>query len=240
MPCSRSGSVCTCRWPTRFRHFPDMAFDWDLVQKAIPLLGAGLLTSVKICSLAMLIGTALVVLLGLTSMSRCAPARWFVRVYVDFIRGTPLLIQIFLVYFALPVIGVNFNDYWAGVTALTLNAGGFICEIMRGGLQSIDAGQTEAAKSIGMRHRQIVLHVLFPQAWRRILPPLTNELISLVKGSALLSAISVYELTHAGQEIIATYFSPFEIFLLIALYYYALISAFAWLSRYLERRLPQF
>jgi His/Glu/Gln/Arg/opine family amino acid ABC transporter permease subunit len=205
--------------------------DWTLIGMSMPLLAVGLLATLRICAAAIVLGIALGAVLGFGAMSRHAPVRFFVRAYVDFIRGTPLLIQIF---------GVNFNEYWAGVTALTLNAGGFICEIMRGGLQSIDAGQTEAAKSIGMRHRQIVLHVLFPQAWRRILPPLTNELISLVKGSAMLSAISVYELTHAGQEIIATYFSPFEIFLLIALYYYALISALAWLSRYLERRLPQY
>ena len=215
-----------------------MAFDWDLVQKAIPLLGAGLLTSVKICSLAMLIGTALGVLLGLTSMSRLAPARWFVRAYVDFIRGTPLLIQIFLVYFALPVIGVDLPEFWAGVLALSLNAAGFIAEIVRAGVGSVEKGQAEAARSIGMRHRQILLYVLLPQSLRAIVPPATNELIMLFKGSALLSVISVYELTRAGQAIIAVHFAPFEIFLLIALYYYFTVSILAALSRWLERRLP--
>jgi polar amino acid transport system permease protein len=215
-----------------------MAFDWDLVQKAIPLLGAGLLTSVKICSLAMLIGTALGVLLGLTSMSRLAPARWFVRAYVDFIRGTPLLIQIFLVYFALPVIGIDLPEFWAGVLALSLNAAGFIAEIVRAGVGSVEKGQAEAARSIGMRHRQILLYVLLPQSLRAIVPPATNELIMLFKGSALLSVISVYELTRAGQAIIAVHFAPFEIFLLIALYYYFTVSILAALSRWLERRLP--
>jgi polar amino acid transport system permease protein len=215
-----------------------MAFDWDLVQKAIPLLGAGLLTSVKICSLAMLIGTALGVVLGLTSMSRVAPARWFVRMYVDFVRGTPLLIQIFLVYFALPVIGIELPEFWAGVLALSLNAAGFIAEIVRAGIGSVEKGQAEAARSIGMRHRQILLHVLLPQSLRAIVPPATNELIMLFKGSALLSVISVYELTRAGQAIIAVHFAPFEIFLLIALYYYVTVSILAALSRWLERRLP--
>ncbi|MBC8752005.1 amino acid ABC transporter permease [Paraburkholderia sp. WC7.3b] len=214
--------------------------DWSIIVMALPILAVGLLATLKVCLAAIALGIALGFLLGFGALSRYRLVRIAVLAYVDFVRGTPLLVQIFLVYFALPVIGINFNEYWAGVTALSLNAGGFICEIVRASMQSIDRGQTEAAQSIGMRHRQIVLHVLFPQAWRRILPPLTNELISLIKGSALLSAISVYELTHAGQEIIATYFSPFEIFLLIALYYYALISALAWLSRYLERRLPQF
>ena len=207
---------------------------------ALPILAVGMLATLKVCLAAIAIGTVLGFVLGFGALSRFLVVRLVVLAYVDFVRGTPLLVQIFLVYFALPVIGINFNEYWAGVVALSLNAGGFISEIVRAGMQSIDRGQTEAAQSIGMRHRQIILHILFPQAWRRLVPPLTNELISLIKGSALLSAISVYELTHAGQEIIATYFSPFEIFMLIALYYYALISVLAWLSRYLERRLPQF
>ncbi|HEY1996623.1 amino acid ABC transporter permease [Paraburkholderia sp.] len=214
--------------------------DWSIIVTALPILAVGLLATLKVCLAAIAIGIVLGFVLGFGALSRFRVVRIAVLAYVDFVRGTPLLVQIFLVYFALPVIGINFNEYWAGVIALSLNAGGFICEIVRASMQSVDRGQTEAAQSIGMRHAQIVLHVLFPQAWRRILPPLTNELISLIKGSALLSAISVYELTHAGQEIIATYFSPFEIFLLIALYYYALISALAWLSRYLERRLPQY
>lgn len=214
--------------------------DWSIVVMALPILAVGLLATLKVCLAAIAMGIVLGFALGFGALSRFRAVRIAVLAYVDFVRGTPLLVQIFLVYFALPVIGINFNEYWAGVIALSLNAGGFICEIVRASMQSVDRGQTEAAQSIGMRHGQIVLHVLFPQAWRRILPPLTNELISLIKGSALLSAISVYELTHAGQEIIATYFSPFEIFLLIALYYYALISALAWLSRYLERRLPQY
>jgi His/Glu/Gln/Arg/opine family amino acid ABC transporter permease subunit len=214
--------------------------DWSIIVMALPILAVGLLATLKVCLAAIAIGIVLGFVLGFGALSRFRAVRIAVLAYVDFVRGTPLLVQIFLVYFARPVIGINFNEYWAGVIALSLNAGGFICEIVRASMQSVDRGQTEAAQSIGMRHGQIVLHVLFPQAWRRILPPLTNELISLIKGSALLSAISVYELTHAGQEIIATYFSPFEIFLLIALYYYALISALAWLSRYLERRLPQY
>ncbi|MCX4172978.1 MULTISPECIES: amino acid ABC transporter permease [Paraburkholderia] len=214
--------------------------DWSIIVMALPILAVGLLATLKVCLAAIAIGIVLGFALGFGALSRFRAVRIAVLAYVDFVRDTPLLVQIFLVYFALPVIGINFNEYWAGVIALSLNAGGFICEIVRASMQSVDRGQTEAAQSIGMRHGQIVLHVLFPQAWRRILPPLTNELISLIKGSALLSAISVYELTHAGQEIIATYFSPFEIFLLIALYYYALISALAWLSRYLERRLPQY
>lgn len=194
--------------------------------------------TLKISSLAMLIGLVLGVALGLASMSRFAPTRWLVRAYVDFIRGTPLLIQIFLVYFALPVIGINLPEFWAGVIALSLNAAGFLAEIVRAGLGSIEKGQAEAARSIGMRHHQILLHVLLPQSLRSVVPPATNEMITLVKGSALLSVISVYELTRAGQSVIAVHFAPFEIFVLIALYYYLTVSVLAWLSRWLERKLP--
>lgn len=215
-----------------------MVFDWALVAKSVPLLGTGLLMTLKISSLAMLIGLALGGALGLASMSRFAPARWFVRAYVDFIRGTPLLIQIFLVYFALPVIGINLPEFWAGVIALSLNAAGFLAEIVRAGLGSIEKGQAEAARSIGMRHHQILFHVLLPQSLRSVVPPATNEMITLVKGSALLSVISVYELTRAGQAVIAVHFAPFEIFVLIALYYYLTVSLLAWLSRWLERKLP--
>lgn len=215
-----------------------MVFDWALVGKSIPLLGTGLLMTLKISSLAMLLGLVLGGVLGLASMSRFAPLRWFVRGYVDFIRGTPLLIQIFLVYFALPVIGVNLPEFWAGVIALALNAAGFLAEIFRAGLGTIEKGQTEAARSIGLRHHQILFHVLLPQSLRAVVPPATNELITLVKGSALLSVISVYELTRAGQAVIAVHFAPFEIFLLIALYYYLTVSVLAWMSRWIERKLP--
>lgn len=215
-----------------------MAFDWNLVEQSVPLLATGLLTTLKISSLAMLLGLVLGSVLGLASMSRSRLLRGLVRGYVDFIRGTPLLIQIFLVYFALPEIGINLPEFWAGVIALALNAAGFLAEIFRAGLGSVEKGQTEAARSIGMRHHQILWHVLLPQSLRAVVPPATNEMISLVKGSALLSVISVYELTRAGQAVIAVHFAPFEIFLLIALYYYLTVSALAWTSRQLEKRLP--
>jgi His/Glu/Gln/Arg/opine family amino acid ABC transporter permease subunit len=215
-----------------------MTIDWGIIGLAIPLLLNGLWTTLRISLLAVVLGSLLGFALGLMSFSRFAPLRWAVRAYVDFIRGTPLLIQIFLVYFALPGLGINLNEFWAGVTALSLNAGGFIAEIVRAGINSVEHGQAEAARSIGMTGRQVLVHILLPQAMRPIVPPLTNELINLIKGSALLSVISVYELTRAGQAVISTHFVPFEIYFLIALYYYVVISAVAFLSRQLERRLP--
>lgn len=215
-----------------------MTIDWGIIAESIPLLAEGLVVTLQVSALSAVLGLALGVAFGLGSLSRSRPLRWLVMAYVDFIRGTPLLIQIFLVFFALPMIGIRFDEFWAGVIALSLNAAAFVAEVVRGGVGSIEKGQTEAAKAIGMRHSQILVYILLPQAYRQMVPPLTNELISLVKNSSLLSVISVYELTRAGQSIISVHFVPFEIYTLLALYYYVLIKALSWLSVQLERRLP--
>ncbi|MEM7724091.1 MAG: amino acid ABC transporter permease [Pseudomonadota bacterium] len=215
-----------------------MQIDWDIVRESIPLLAEGLVVTLQVSALSAVLGLFLGVVFGLGALSRNRFVRWLVAAYVDFIRGTPLLIQIFLVFFALPMIGLRFDEFWAGVVALSLNAAAFVAEVVRGGVGSIEKGQSEAAQSIGMRHRQILVYILLPQAYRQMIPPLTNEMISLVKNSSLLSVISVYELTRAGQAIISVHFVPFEIYTLLALYYYILIKALSWLSVRIERRLP--
>jgi len=215
-----------------------MTIDWDIILESIPLLAEGVIVTLQVSALSAVLGLALGVALGLGALSRNRAIRWAVAAYVDFIRGTPLLIQIFLVFFALPMIGIRFDEFSAGVVALSLNAAAFVAEVVRGGVGSIERGQAEAAKAIGMRHRQVLVYILLPQAYRQMVPPLTNELISLVKNSSLLSVISVYELTRAGQAIISVHFVPFEIYTLLALYYYVLIKALSWLSVQLERRLP--
>jgi His/Glu/Gln/Arg/opine family amino acid ABC transporter permease subunit len=212
--------------------------DWAIMAEAIPQLFLGLWATVRICALAMILGSLLGIVAGVSLMSRPPLLRWLAATYVDIIRGTPLLIQLLLIYFALPAIGVKLTEFWAGVMALSINAGGFIAEAVRGAIGAIDSGQSEAAKSIGMTRGETLRLILLPQAARAFLPPMTNELISLVKGSAILSVISVYELTRSGQAIIATYFAPVEIYLLLALFYYVLISAISHGSRFLERRMP--
>jgi His/Glu/Gln/Arg/opine family amino acid ABC transporter permease subunit len=212
--------------------------DWTVITSAIPQLFIGLWATVRICTLAMVFGAALGIVAGLCLLSRPRLLRWTAKAYVDVIRGTPLLIQLLLIYFALPAIGIRLTEFWAGVVALSINAGGFIAEAVRGALGAVDAGQSEAAMSIGMTRWETLQIILLPQAARAFLPPLTNELISLVKGSAILSVISVYELTRAGQQIIATDFAPVEIYLLLAIYYYVLISVISFFARMIERSMP--
>ncbi|MEM8759434.1 MAG: amino acid ABC transporter permease [Pseudomonadota bacterium] len=215
-----------------------MNIDWQIIEKAIPLLFEGALVTLEVSALSAVLGLVLGMLFGLMLLSDSRILRGLVSAYVDFIRGTPLLIQIFLVFFALPVIGIRLDEFWAGVLALSLNAAAFVAEVVRGGVGAIEKGQAEAARSIGMRRGQILFWILLPQAYRQMVPPLTNEMISLVKNSSLLSVISVYELTRAGQSIISIHFVPFEIYTLLALYYYVLIKLLSWLSRWIERRLP--
>jgi|SRR5665213_1876026 len=215
-----------------------MAIDWPITEMAIPLLARGALTTLQISFSAIVVGTLGGIFLGMLSLSSWKFARLLARAYVDFIRGTPLLIQIFLVFFALPVLGIRLSETWSGIAALSLNCAGYVAEIVRGTVGSVEMGQSEAAKSIGMKRMQIIYHILLPQAYRPMIPPMTNELISLVKNSSLLSVIAVYELTRAGQAIITTYFVPFEIYALIAIYYYVIVSVLASLSRFVERRLP--
>jgi His/Glu/Gln/Arg/opine family amino acid ABC transporter permease subunit len=212
--------------------------DWGIVEMAIPLLAYGTLVTLKIASVAGVLAIIIGFGLGLCALSNWRPLRLAVGAYVDFVRGTPLLIQIFLIFFALPVIGIRLDEIWAGIVALAFNTSGYVAETVRGGVGSVERGQAEAAKAIGMTHPQILSYILLPQAMKPMIPPLTNELITMTKNTSLLSVISVYELTRAGQAIISVHFVPFEIYLLLALYYYALIKTLSWLSRQLEARMP--
>src|SRR5450755_2472931 len=212
-------------------------FDWGAIWYGIPYMLHGALITLEISACAMVVASVVGLAMGLVSASELRVPKAVVRAYVYFVRGTPALVQIFLVYFALPRIGFEFSAFWSGVVALAFNSGGFISEIVRAGLQSIDAGQTEAALSIGMTNRQSILFILLPQSLRRITPPLTNEVITLVKGSSLLSVISITELTRSAQVIIAERFTPFELYAELAVYYLVVISVLAWFSEYVEKKL---
>ena len=211
-------------------------FDFRLIVESIPFLVKGAVYTVQVSVLAIVFGLVLGWMLGLVAVSGVRWLRAIAWGYVQFIRGTPLLVQIFLIYFGLPALGINVPAYWSGVIALGLNSAGFQAEIVRAGIESIDRGQTEAARSIGMSGFQTLLFILVPQTIRRVIPPLTNELITLTKSSSLLSAIAVLELTHAGQAIIARTFAPFEIYAAVAVFYLVLIAVLSRASALLERR----
>jgi len=212
-------------------------FDWGVIWYAAPYMLQGAVVTLEISICALILATIVGIVCGLVSVSDMKIAKALVRAYVYFVRGTPALVQIFLIYFALPRFGLEFTPFWSAVVALAFNSGGFVSEIVRAGLQSIDAGQTEAALSIGMTNRQSILFILLPQSLRRITPPLTNEVITLVKSSSLLSVISITELTRSAQVIIAERFTPFELYAELAVYYLVIISVLAWFSEFVEKKL---
>lgn len=214
-----------------------MDVNFELMQSAFPLLIAGACITVEITALTVFFGMVIGICVSLIRMSDFKLLRWMGNVYVDFIRGTPLLIQIFLVYFALPsIIGHRVDAYFAAISACSINSGAYMAEVFRGGIQSIDIGQMEAGRSLGMTWWQTMRYVILPQAFKRIIPPLGNEFIAMLKDSSLVSVIGFEELTRRGQLIIARTYASFEIWMAVAIIYLILTFTVARLTGLLERK----
>ena len=214
-----------------------MNFDFDLVTRSFPLLLLGAGVTIQITALSVGFGLVIGVFMGMARLSKMWVIRSFAAVYVDFIRGTPLLVQIFLIYFALPiVIGQRIDPFVAAITACSINSGAYVAEIFRGGIQSIDKGQMEAGRSLGMTWWQTMRFIILPQAFKRVIPPLGNEFIAMLKDSSLVSVIGFEELTRRGQLIIARTYGSFEIWLTVAFIYLVMTLSISRLVAYLERR----
>ncbi len=214
-------------------------FKWNVVENAIGPLLQGAVVTIEVAAAAMLFATIVGIILGSASLSHFWPLRALVRAYVLVVRGVPPLVLILLIYFAPPALGIDIPGFWAAVIALTVNAAAYNTEIIRAGIVAIDPGQTEAASAIGMTWRGTLAHVLLPQALRKTLPPLTNELISIIKTTPLLSVISILELTGSGQAIVAETYAPLEVYVVLALFYFVLIGALSLVMRWLEWKFAQ-
>lgn len=214
-----------------------MNFDFDLVVRSFPLLLMGAGVTVKITALSVSFGLLIGMFVSLARLSKLKPLRILATMYVDFIRGTPLLVQIFLIYFALPIAtGKRIDPFVAAITACSVNSGAYVAEIFRAGIQSIDKGQMEAGRSLGMTWVQTMRFIILPQAFKRIIPPLGNEFIAMLKDSSLVSVIGFEELTRRGQLIIARTYGSFEIWLTVAVIYMAMTFTISRLVDFLERR----
>ncbi len=200
----------------------------SVILQAVPTLLQGALVTLQLTILSVVFGLIGGSLIGIIRLSHIAPLRWLARAYVDFFRGTPLLVQIFMIYFGLPAIvqelgsTFTFDRLVAGVIALSLNSAAYIAEVVRAGIQSIEAGQGEAAQSLGLSPVQTMRYVIFPQAFRRMIPPLGNEFISLLKDTSLVAVIGFEELFRKGQLIVADNYRAFEIYAGVALIYLCL------------------
>ena len=215
-----------------------MSLRGDAFSTALPLLLKGAILTLKLTALALLLGVPLGLLIALMRLSGLVPVRMVATWYVEVMRGTPLLIQILIIYFVLgtPEIGVNLPAFWAGVAALSLNAAAYISEIFRAGIQSIDAGQMEAARALGMTYGQGMRFVVLPQTMRRVLPPMTNEAVALLKDSSLVSIIGVAELMQQGRQHVMVSTSATTVYLAVGLMYLFMTLPLTYLVRALEAR----
>ena len=160
-----------------------------------------------------------------------------IRCFVEFTRGVPQLVQISIIYFGLPYIGIYLNEFWTGITALSFIGAGYTIEIFRNAVLNLEKGQNEAGKILGLNKFQILIYILYPQIIKRSLPPITNELINVIKASALLSVISVNDLTKIMNDVIFEYFVVIETLIEATAMYLIIISFLLVASRYFERKL---
>lgn len=226
-------------------------FNLRVIYNHLPMLFEGASLTVRLTTVAVSMGILIGTFTGMARLSKHVATRKFAGFYVDFIRGTPLLVQIFLVYMGVPQI-VQFlgglflgrSDFTfvipapiAGMIALSINSGAYVAEIVRAGIQSIDKGQTEAALSLGLTNSQKMRYIILPQAFRRIIPPLGNEFIAMLKDSSLVSAIALEELVRKGQMVITRTFRPFEIWITVAIIYLIMTLLISRLVHWSEKKL---
>jgi len=203
----------------------------------LPDLGEGLLMTLQITGLCIAIGIVLGLLLAIARVYGGPLLYWPSSLYIQFFRGTPLLVQLLMVYYGLPNWGIFFSPFVAGVVALGLNTAAYQAEYFRGAIQAIPRGQMLAALSLGMSRIQAIRHIILPQALRLVIPPWSNELILMLKYSSIVYMVTAVDLMAAAKTIAADTFRYFEVFILVALIYLAIVLIISWLLRRLEERL---
>ena len=208
----------------------------SVMLNSLPFLWQGLLVTLHVSALVVVIALGCGVLLGLGLSFGPRWTAWPVRIDSDVIRGLPLLVLIFSIYYMLPLTGWNVSNFWAAVTALAAFQTAHVIEVTRGAVQSIPSGQHEAGKSIGLTFAQRMLYVVFPQALRRFLPPWINTVVATVQGSALVSLVGIVDLMLSIQQVIGRTFKPMPMYVLGALIYFVINYALSLTSRILESR----
>jgi len=201
------------------------------------LLLQGLGNTVALCLVGLGLGTLIALFVGLARTSHFRWLSWPAGLYIEVIRDSPLLMQLYLVFFALPLLGLNVPIFMAGVATLMVNASAFMAEIVRAGIQSVGRDQWDAARGLGMGYPQVMRWVVIPQAFRVMIPPGVGLLIGLIKDSSVISVISYLELTRVGQILTEKTFLSFQVFGIVAAMYFALCYPLSRLALYVERRL---
>ena len=217
----------------------------EILVKYRVMLFDGAKITLIVSLITILIGLIFGTLMAFMKMSKIPPLRWLANIYVEFIRGTPVLVQISIVFYGLPMMGINIPAVWvgdvdisrlvSGIVALSINTTAYICEIVRSGIQSIGVGQTEGALALGMTNTRALFCLGLPQAIRNILPALGNEFITIIKTSSQVSVIGIAELTYAADTIRGISFRPMAPLIVVALIYFVITFFFSLLLRRLEK-----
>ncbi|WP_293265265.1 amino acid ABC transporter permease [Neptunomonas sp.] len=218
----------------------DLIFEGDVVAttndwRLGPIMN-GLVMTLKISIVSLIFAVIIGLFVGLARVSSNPALKYLSLIYVEIVRGTPLLVQIFIFYFFIGTV-LGLDRFTAGAAALSIFAAAYVAEIIRSGIQSIPAGQMEAARSLGMNYAQAMIYIVLPQAFKRTLPPMAGQFINLIKDSSLVSVISITDLTKAGREVVSGTFAPFEVWFTVALLYLVLTGSLSWMVKLLEKRL---
>jgi polar amino acid transport system permease protein len=209
----------------------------DIIVSALPMLLKGLQVTLYIFLIAILLGFLIGLVIALLRLAPLKVLNGIALAYVNAIRGTPFIVQLFFIYFGINSLQViSLNSTTAGIITVAINAGAYFAEIIRAGIQSIDKGQTEAARSIGFTSAQTMRYVVLPQAFRRMLPTITNQSIISLKDTSLLSVIGIADLTQQGQIQASATFEAFKIWLAVGVIYFIIIYLLTLLANFVERR----
>ncbi|MDF2524845.1 MAG: artQ2 [Clostridiales bacterium] len=221
--------------------------DFSFLPKYYQFFINGAVNTILLAAFTVILGVILGMILALLRISKNPILKFVSTAYIEIIRGTPILVQLYIVYYGLPAIGIEFPDvplfganfprFMAGVIALSINSAAYVAEIIRAGIQAIDKGQMEAARSLGMPHSMSMLYIIIPQAVRNILPALGNEFVVVIKESSIASVIGITELMYNAETVRGNTFKPFEPLLIAAVMYFCMTFPLSKLLAYAERRM---
>lgn len=212
-------------------------FDLAFYTTYLPILARGAVMTVELTILATFFGTIIGLVVAFARISRSKLLSGLAYFYTWAIRGTPLLVQLYFIYYGLPQVGIRLDAFPAAVIGISICAGAYIAEIIRAGIQSIDKGQMEAARSLGMTYFQALRYVILPQAYRRMLPPMGNEIIALTKDSSLASTLALVELMRTARQIDAATLRSMEAYIAAGAFYLAMTTGLTVLFDRIEKRL---
>jgi len=225
-------------------YFPDRM--WKIFSRYGNFFAEGAQNTLLLAVFTVLFGTVLGTLLAIMRMGKLKPTRWLAMAYIEFIRGTPLMIQLMFLFYGLPLLGIrfpkvdaipNFDRFAAGIFALSINSAAYVAEIIRSGIQAVDRGQTEAARSLGFRHGQTLRMVVLPQAVKNILPALGNEFVTIIKESSIVSVIGIADLMYRTNGVIAITYIQLESLAVAAILYFMITFVTSRLVALAERRM---